>query len=185
MGLFDLISIAVGLSMDAFAVSLVNGMTMLKLKARQALVIALFFGFFQGLMPSLGYAAGVGFTKYINAFSHWIALFVLLIIGGKMVYEGIKCRNEKCAIKVFCLKLIAIQAVATSIDALMTGVTFAAGGVSLFTAVLIISPITFVISYAGVYVGKKFGDLFKSNSEILGGVILIIIGLKIFVGHYL
>lgn len=182
MGIVELLFIAIALSMDAFAVSVTNGMTILKLKVKHSVIIALAFGFSQLLMPILGYYLGMGFEAYINAFAHWIALILLSFIGGKMVIEGIKCKNEnKCGIRCFSLKVIIVQAVATSVDALMVGVTFAAMGANLLFSVSMIGIITFLISLSGVYIGKKFGDMLKSKSEILGGIILIIIGLKIFI----
>lgn len=179
----DLLLIAVGLSMDAFAVAVTNGMTMPRLRLKHYLIISLAFGFFQGLMPSLGYFLGHRLEFFINTFAHWTALILLAAIGGKMIVEGVRCKNEECRIKCFSLKLVIIQAVATSIDALMAGVTFAAMHVTLSFSVSVIAVTTFLISFAGVLMGKKFGGMLKAKSEIFGGAILVLIGLKIFFEH--
>ncbi len=184
MKLIDLVLIALGLSMDAFAVSVTDGMTLIRLKTWNRFVIALFFGAFQALMPVFGYYLGQGFEYYIKTFAHWVALALLLLIGVRMLIEGRRCETDNnCKLKVFSLKLIAVQAVATSIDALMVGITFAAMDVSLAFSVAVIGLITFAMSIVGVYTGKKFGCLLKSKSEFAGGCILIAIGIKIFVEH--
>lgn len=182
MGFLDLILLAIGLAMDAFAVSVANGMTIYKINPKQACAIALAFGGFQGIMPAVGYALGLGFSVYMESFSCWIALILLCGIGAKMIYEGLKCTREGvCKLRAFTLGLVLTQAVATSMDALMVGVTFAAIKTPLLTAAGTIAAITAMISFSGVYMGKKFGDIFKTKSEILGGGILILIGIKIFI----
>ncbi len=182
MNIIDLLLIAFALSMDTFALSLTNGMTILKLKIRHAIVMAVTFAAVQGLLPAIGFFLGRGLASYIDAFAHWIALALLSIIGGKMIIEGIKCaKEEHCPMRTFAFKLIVIQAIATSIDALMVGVTFATMQVPLFAALAIISAVTAVVSLAGIYIGRFFGSLLKSKSEMLGGAILVLIGIKIFI----
>lgn len=181
MEIFDLVLLSLGLAMDAFAVSVTNGMTIHKIKLKQAGVIALTYGVFQGIMPVVGYALGIGFSAYMESLSCWVALILLCAIGMKMIYEGFKCTREgTCKLRPFVLSLVLTQAVATSIDALMVGVTFVAVRAPLFIATGTIAAVTALISFSGVYIGKKFGDIFKSKSEILGGGILILIGIKIF-----
>jgi putative Mn2+ efflux pump MntP len=182
MGIIDLLLIAVGLSMDAFAVAAANGIAMRDLRLRHSVMTAAAFGFFQGLMPAAGYFLGTGFERYISAYAHWIALILLAAIGGKMIYEGTRRDGEsENRERRFSLRLLLAQAVATSIDALMAGVTFAAVGVSVLYAVTVIAVTTFCISLAGVYAGKRFGAALESGAELLGGGILALIGLKIFI----
>lgn len=190
MGIIELLLIAVGLSMDAFAVSIGNGLAMKKLNVKAALATAFSFGLFQALMPTLGYFLGTAFESVIRRFDHYIALIFLGFIGGKMIFDGIK---ELCAKKKgeeppaefkLTLPALLIQAIATSIDALIVGVSFAAlPDVNIWTAVSLIGLTTFAISLAGVFFGKKFGQLLGSRAEILGGVILVAIGLKVFIEH--
>lgn len=191
MGIIELLLIAVGLSMDAFAVSIGNGLSMKKESPKAALAIAFSFGLFQALMPTLGYFLGTAFEKVIREFDHYIALIFLGFIGGKMIYDGIKELKAKKKSgepeeKGFKLSLgtLLIQAVATSIDALIVGVSFAAlPDVNIWAAVTLIGIITFSISLTGVFFGKKFGSLLGSRAEIFGGIILVAIGLKVFIEH--
>lgn len=173
--------------MDAFAVSVTNGMARKNVNAGWAFAIAACFGIFQGLMPAIGYTLGSTFTKYVAAFDHVIALVLLGFIGGKMLLDGIKNKDEDsgsgCVLTVGALVL---QGIATSIDALAVGVSFAAvmsGFAEMLRAVLLIAATTFVISLAGVYIGKKSGDFLNNKAQIVGGIILIAIGVKIFVEH--
>jgi len=188
----DLFFISIGLAMDAFAVSLTSGFIIKDLKLKNALKIGLFFGFFQCIMSILGWLAGTNFSKYIEAFDHWIAFFLLGSIGVKMIYEALRKKkndsddNYKIYKDPLNNKLLLILAIATSIDALAVGISLSAFGqdvLAILSAGLIIGIITFVISFAGVFLGKKFGSLFQKQAEIAGGVILILIGVKIFVEH--
>ena len=193
MGFIELILLSVGLAMDAFAVSIGNGLSMKKNEPKAALAIALSFGVFQALMPTLGYFLGSTFEAAISRFDHFIALIFLGFIGGKMILDGIKelreskkDGGEKSEEKPFKLSFgtLMIQSVATSIDALIVGVSFAAlPNVNIWAAVLLIGVITFAISLVGVFSGKKFGQLLGSKAEIFGGIILVGIGLKVFVEH--
>lgn len=182
MEIIELILISVGLSMDAFAVSICKGLSVRNLKLRHAAVTGLFFGGFQALMPLMGYLLGSQFKEYITAIDHWIAFGLLLIIGINMIRES---RNEHCEnfSDTFSLKNMIVLSVATSIDALAIGVTFAFLQVDILPAVSLIGIITFIFSAIGVKIGHAFGMKFKSKAEFAGGVILIGIGLKILVEH--
>ena len=181
--LYPIILIAIGLSMDAFAVSITSGITIKCLRIKHAFRIAFFFGAFQAIMPVIGWLAGIGLKQYVENFDHWIAFGLLVFIGGKMIYEAvwIKEIEKKCDP----LNLIVLLglAIATSIDALAVGVTFAFLKVSIFTPALIIGCITFVISLGGVYLGNKAGDRLGSTMEVVGGLILIGMGIKILIQH--
>ncbi len=191
MGIVELLLLAVGLAMDAFAVSIGNGLTMKKSSFRSALVIAFSFGLFQAFMPVAGFFLGSAFENVIKEFDHYIALVFLGFIGGKMIFDGIKeigerKKGEETEEKIFKLSFgtLIIQAVATSIDALIVGVSFAAlPDVNIWTAVSFIGVITFVISLLGVFFGKKFGRLLGSKAEVFGGIILVGIGVKVFIEH--
>lgn len=190
MGFLDLFFISVGLAMDAFAVSLTSGVIIKDLKIKNALKIGLFFGLFQCIMPILGWLAGINFSNYIKTFDHWIAFFLLGFIGAKMIYEALSTKKDDSEDKInkdpLNNKLLFFLAIATSIDALAVGVFFAAGGENALAILkdgLIIGVITFIISFAGVFLGKKFGSLFQKQAEIAGGIILIIIGVKILIEH--
>ncbi len=177
---------ALGLSMDAFAVSVTNGMCTRDIRGKDALKVGFYFGGFQGLMPVLGYLGGKTFAGYVQQFDHWIALFLLCIIGGKMVFEAAEeIRNPPiCPIsRALTHKQLLLQAVATSIDALAIGVGFAVMEVNIYYAAFIIASITFVCSVIGFFIGKTFGSLLKQKAEIFGGVILILLGIKIFAEH--
>lgn len=188
MNIGMLFLIAVGLAMDAFAVSLSNSMCYRGLPPRQMVVNSLTFGVFQGIMPLLGFFAGRLFAKGIQAVDHWMALILLGLIGGKMLVEGIRAmrdKNKSCPTAVFNGRTLLTQALATSIDALAVGISFAALAVNIWAAVGLIAAITFVCCVAGGLLGKSFGALLGDWAEILGGTILIGIGLKIFVQHML
>ncbi len=182
----ELVLIAVGLSMDAFAVSLCKGLCMKKLNLAHAAVIALFFGVFQGVMPLIGWFLGTQFERYITPVDHWIAFVLLGYIGGKMIWDALHETGEGEACDVepkLDLKELFILAVATSIDALAVGITFAFLKMDIVPAVLLIASITFVLSFVGVAVGYKFGNRFQKKAEIAGGAVLILIGLKILLEH--
>ncbi len=185
MGLFELFLIGIGLSMDAFAVAVCKGLCMTKINKKHALVIALFFGGFQFLMPVAGWLLGTQFERYIVSFDHWIAFALLAFIGGKMIYEAISDDDEDAcrADKSLDLKELTLLAIATSIDALAVGITFAFLKVNILPAAGLIGVTTFVLSLAGVVIGNRFGSRYKKKAEICGGVILILIGLKILLEH--
>lgn len=191
MGLIEVIMIAFGLAMDAFAVSVCKGLAMTKVKLRDAATVGLWFGGFQALMPAIGYFLGSRFASYIEAYDHWIAFGLLLIIGLNMIKESFE-KDEDCgcdgngkAASVAPSAMI-MPAIATSIDALAVGVAFAMvskDGLGIGAAVAIIGVITFAVSMAGVKIGGIFGSHFKHYAERTGGIILIIIGIKIVLEH--
>ncbi len=182
MELFEIIVIGIGLAMDAFAVSICKGLSMKKINWKNAMIIALYFGLFQAGMPVLGYALGSAFSSFVQSVDHWIAFILLAIIGGNMIKDSTDDEVEKRNDKVDAKTMI-VLAIATSIDALAIGVTFAFFEVNLLLAILIIGVITFVLSILGVIIGNKFGDKFQNRAELAGGIILIIIGLKILLEH--
>lgn len=187
MGFAELFLIGVGLSMDAFAVSVCKGLNMReKINYKHAFIIALFFGGFQALMPAIGYFLGRNFEKYITAFDHWIAFGLLAFIGIKMMIDAVKewnCEDKAEDNDRLDIKELFMLAVATSIDALAVGITFAFLQVSIGAAVSIIGVTTFVLSIVGVVIGNKFGSRYKSKAELAGGIILVLIGLKILLEH--
>lgn len=182
MDLLSLFLIAVGLSMDAFAVSVCKGLATPKYKLKYSMICGAWFGGFQALMPAVGYLLGVNFKKYITAIDHWIAFVLLALIGFNMIREALK-NDDEGADPSFTAKSMSLLAVATSIDALAIGITFAFLDVNIVAAVLFIGVCTFVISAAGVKIGSAFGTRFKSKAEIAGGAILIILGIRILVEH--
>lgn len=182
MSLTELFLLAIGLSMDAFAVSVCKGLSMQKLHPKHALIIGLYFGWFQALMPWTGYLLGIRFQDAIKAYDHWVAFILLGIIGFNMIKESLDQETESCDASVDA-KTMLVLAVATSIDALAVGVTFAFLDVSILPAITFIGCTTFVISVIGVKVGTVFGARYKSKAELIGGIILILIGLKILIEH--
>jgi len=186
MGLLELFLIAVGLSMDAFAVAICLGLTMRSIRLPKMLIVGLYFGLFQAVMPLIGYLVGAQFADKIVAFDHWIAFVLLAIIGGRMV-KGSFDKDEECAETQAEASLkpkdMLPLALATSIDALAVGVSFAFLEVSIVPAVSFIGVITFALSAAGVKIGGAFGAKFKAKAEFAGGAILVLIGLKILLEH--
>ena len=182
MGFLELFLIGVGLSMDAFAVSVCRGLRMERMRWRQGGIIALLFGGFQAAMPLAGWALGRQFERYIVSVDHWIAFGLLGYIGGKMIWDAFHEGADTCPAG-FDLKELLMLAVATSIDALAVGVTFAFLQVSILPAVGLIGCTTFVLSLAGVWIGHRFGSRLKSRATLAGGVILCLIGLKILLEH--
>ncbi|WP_300416019.1 manganese efflux pump MntP family protein [uncultured Oscillibacter sp.] len=183
MDILELLLIAVGLSMDAFAVSVCKGLSVQRLRPRHYLLTGAWFGGFQALMPFIGFLLGSTFDQYINAFDHWIAFVLLALIGGNMVKESLG-RDEECHDDSFDLRTMFLLAVATSIDALAVGVTFALlPDVHIAAAVSLIGGTTFLLSAAGLRVGNVFGLRYKARAELAGGVILILIGVKILLEH--
>jgi len=184
MNVLSIVLIAIGLAMDAFAVSITTGIVLRKNMLKNSLIIAGYFGFFQALMPLIGWFVGLQFKEYIEKIDHWIAFLLLGFIGFKMIYEAVKERGEQEeAIDPLNKKTLLFLAIATSIDALVVGVSFAFLEVSIASSIIIIGIITFIICFIGVYLGKKFGQLFKSKAELFGGALLVLIGFKILIEH--
>jgi len=182
MGMFELFIIALGLSMDAFAVSICKGLSVQRLRPRHALICGLYFGGFQALMPFLGWLLGSQFQELIVSIDHWIAFVLLGIIGINMIRES-QCQEEECPDASFGVKAMLPMAVATSIDALAIGVTFAFLSVDILPAVSFIGVTTFICSAIGVKIGNVFGLRFKSKAELLGGIVLVAMGIKILIEH--
>ena len=172
--------------MDAFAVSICKGLGMTKVNRKQALTIGLYFGGFQALMPFIGYMLGIRFEKYITSIDHWIAFILLGFIGGKMVYEAVKEKDDDAVME----KDLALNqgemlllAIATSIDALAVGITFAFLDTPILEAITIIGITTMVISIVGVVIGNYFGGKYKHKAELVGGIILVLLGVRILIQH--
>jgi putative Mn2+ efflux pump MntP len=182
MGLIEIILIGIGLAMDSFAVSICKGLSMRKMDWKKAIIIALYFGGFQALMPTIGYFLGIGFESKITSIDHWIAFGLLIFIGGNMIKEAFGDKDDEENDNVD-FKTMIVLAIATSIDALAIGITFAFLNVNILLAVSIIGILTFVISMIGVKIGNVFGDKYESKAEIVGGVILILLGIKILLEH--
>lgn len=183
----ELFLLGIGLAMDAFAVSVCKGLGMRKLNKKQTLIIGLYFGGFQALMPLIGWLLGSQFQKYITRIDHWIAFILLGFIGGKMMIEAIREWNEEETVDVIDAPLdhknMLVLSVATSIDALAVGITFAFLDTPIIEAITIIGITTMVISIIGVVVGNFFGSRYKSKAEFIGGLILVLLGLKILLEH--
>lgn len=184
MELFDIILIAIGLAMDSFAVSITAGLILQRCKPKDFLPIGLYMGIFQAGMPVLGWLAGTGLQKYIEAYDHWIAFGLLFIIGGKMVYENLIKGNPHCFNPRKQIVLLGL-AVATSIDALIVGVNFGVMQISIIQPIIIIGCITAFLSALGVFLGKTFKKLYFFKLETIGGFVLIGIGVKILIEHTL
>lgn len=182
MSLFTLFVTAVGLSMDAFAVSICKGLAMKKLSWKKALIIGLWFGGFQALMPSVGYLLGSRFEKYVTSIDHWIAFVLLALIGINMIRESLSGEEENANDAVD-FKTMLLLAIATSIDALAVGVTYAFLQVQIAPAVSFIGIITFSLSIIGVKIGNVFGLKYRTKAEIAGGIILLLMGTKILLEH--
>jgi putative Mn2+ efflux pump MntP len=183
MALITIVFIALGLAMDAFAVSIVSGASYKRLKIKHALRIALFFGGFQALMPLIGYMAGLSIKAYIGLYDHWVVFGLLCSVGSKMIYESFKISSAEHNFNPSKIFILLILSVATSIDALAIGITLPFLRISLVTAVLIIGLVTFILSYLGVFIGRRFGHFFENKIEAIGGAILIGLGLKILFEH--
>ncbi len=182
MGLIEISIIGISLAMDAFAVSVCKGLSMTKMNWKKAIIIAAYFGFFQAIMPIIGYCLGFAFSGVVESIDHWIAFILLGIIGINMIKEStddeIEKRND-----IVDLKTMLPLAIATSIDALAVGITFAIFKANLLISAIIIGVITFIISLMGVKIGNKFGDKFQNKAELVGGTILILIGIRILLEH--
>ena len=182
MGVVELLLLSIGLAMDAFAVSVCKGISMKKMNWKKAIIIGLYFGGFQALMPTIGYFLGSAFQSLITSIDHWIAFILLGIIGGGMIKESFEDDKENVNDDVS-FKTMIILAIATSIDALAVGITFAFLNVNLILAVSLIGIITFIISVIGTKIGNRFGDKYERKAEIVGGIILIFLGIKILLEH--
>ena len=182
MGIIELVILSIGLAMDAFTVAVCKGLSMAKMKWKNAVIIGLYFGFFQGFMPVIGYLLGVNFQDKISSIDHWIAFILLGIIGINMLKEALSkdCEKQNDSIK---FKDMIVLAIATSIDALAIGITFAFLNVNIVLAVSLIGVITFAISVVGVKIGNIFGDKYEKKAEFAGGLILILLGVKILLEH--
>lgn len=183
MELFEIIIIAIGLSMDAFAVSIGKGLSVAKSKLSYYLKVGLWFGGFQALMPLIGYLLGTSFADAVAEFDHWIAFALLAIIGGNMIKEAVGNDNDEESNADFSIKALFVLAVATSIDALAAGVSFAFLKTDIISSIIIIGITTFLFSIVGFKIGNIFGNRYKKRAELVGGVILITIGLKILIEH--
>ena len=183
MGIGELIVLSLGLGMDAFAVSICKGLSMKKMNWKKALIIGLYFGGFQAIMPVLGYFLSKGFENFVTSIDHWIAFILLSIIGGKMVKDAFSQGNSENCNEDVGFKTMIVLAIATSIDALAVGITFAFLNVNLILAIALIGSITFFLSVIGTKVGNIFGDRYENKAELLGGVILILLGIKILLEH--
>ena len=183
MSIIEIALIGVGLAMDAFAVSICKGLAMRRMNYKKAIIIAAFFGVFQALMPALGYVLGTTFANKIAAIDHWIAFILLALIGANMIKEALSSDDDECQDDSLRLGDLIMLSIATSIDALAVGITFAFFNVSLLLSVSMIGIITFIIFVIGVKVGNVFGEKYKSKAELAGGLILIVMGAKILIDH--
>ena len=189
MGILEVLLTGVGLSMDAAAVSMTNGLNEPKMRIWKVLLIALFFGIFQGVMPLIGYFAGTLFAEAVASVAPYVALVLLGFIGGRMIYEALKKKQEEeePADENLSVSALTVQAIATSIDALAVGISLLALSesgalkINIFAACALIAACTFVISLTAVFIGKKFGTVLADKAELIGGIILVAIGLKIFI----
>ncbi len=183
MDFLSLFLLAVGLSMDAFAVSICKGLALKKIQFKHALIVGLWFGGFQALMPVIGYFLGAQFKDAIAAYDHWIAFGLLILIGGNMIREAVFDKDEPETDSALSFRSMLVLAVATSIDALAVGVTFAFLDVNIWTSVALIGVTTCILSMIGVKVGSVFGAKYEKKAEFIGGVILILLGVKILLEH--
>lgn len=182
MDIITILFVALGLAMDAFAVSVTSGFTIKYLRIQHALRLAAFFGLFQAIMPGIGWLVGVGLKDFISEIDHWIAFGLLSMIGLKMIYESTRMNPDK-KLDPLNIYVILILSIATSIDALAVGLTLSILDISIINPAIIIGVITFLLSFIGVYVGDRFGHFFENKIEVVGGMILIGIGIKILIEH--
>ena len=174
--------IALGLAMDSFSVAIANGLATKTFKITKALKISVFFGFFQAIMPIIGWYAGVHILDLISDFDHWVAFFLLIFIGSRMIYESIR-KKSNTIVSSLSIKVLLILSIATSIDALAVGLSLSLLKVSIIIPAIVTGVVTFLLSFFGVYVGGRFGRVLKNRVESLGGLILVAIGLKILLEH--
>lgn len=183
MDILNIIIIAFGLAMDAFAVSITSGLTIKNLRINYAFRIALLFGLFQAIMPLIGWLSGITIRDFVMNIDHWIAFILLSFIGGKMIYESTRIKSEKITSNPLNIQILLILSIATSIDAFAVGISFAFLQTSIITPIVIIGIVTFILSFIGVFIGDLKGHLFEGKIEIIGGIILIGIGFKILIEH--
>ncbi|MCK4271119.1 manganese efflux pump [bacterium] len=183
MNIVTIVFVAFGLAMDAFAVSIASGVAIKNLRINHAFRIALFFGLFQAVMPVIGWLAGIGLKDFICGVDHWIAFGLLSMIGCKMIYESTKLETERKKINPLNVSVLLMLSIATSIDALAVGVSFAFIQMAIITPIIVIGIVTFLLSYLGTFVGNKFGHFFERKIELAGGLILIGMGTKILIEH--
>lgn len=184
MGILEIVFMGVALAMDASSVAVCKGLCMKKMEWKKAFKIGMYFGVFQGLMPIIGYFLGTNFAFFVVSFDHWIAFGLLSIIGGKMLFDLIRKREDSSKHDDnVCFKSMIGLAIATSIDALAVGITFAFLDVNIWISALIIAVVTFVLSVLGVKIGNIFGNRFERKAQFIGGIILILIGIKILLEH--
>ena len=183
MGILEILLIAIGVSMDAFAVSICKGLSVSKLRSRHVFTVSMWFGGFQALMPVIGYFVGVSFADYVKTYDHWISFVLLAVIGANMIKESFEKEEDNDSNSDFSFRKMLVLAIATSIDALAIGVSFAFLQVNIWVAVLIIGATTAAFSGIGIIIGNQFGARYKSKAEFVGGLILIAIGLKILIEH--
>lgn len=182
MGAIEILLISIGLAMDAFAVSVCKGLAMKKMSWKKAIIIGLYFGAFQAIMPTIGFSLGTTFERFITNVDHWIAFILLVGIGINMVKEAFNKESENRNDNVD-VKTMLVLSIATSIDALAIGITFACLKIHIVMPVITIGLITFIISVIGVKIGNRFGNKYEKKAEIMGGVILILLGIKILLEH--
>lgn len=182
MGAIEILLISIGLAMDAFAVSVCKGLAMKKMSWKKAIIIGLYFGIFQAVMPVIGYFLGTTFERFITNVDHWVAFILLVGIGINMVKEAFDKESENRNDNVD-VKTMLVLSIATSIDALAIGITFVCLKIHIVMPVITIGLITFIISIIGVKIGNRFGDKYEKKAEIMGGVILILLGIKILLEH--
>lgn len=182
MTILEILLIAIGLAMDAFAVSICKGLSMKKMNWKKALIVGIYFGIFQALMPIIGYFLGSTFEDLVTHIDHWIAFVLLVAIGGNMLKEAFANNSENCNDNVD-FKTMSILAIATSIDALAVGITFAFLQANIWVSATIIGIVTFIISIIGVKIGNRFGNKYERKAETVGGFILIFMGIKILLEH--
>lgn len=183
MSILTLLGIAVGLAMDAFAVAIAAGLTLQKVTMRQSLRLAMHFGIFQAVMPVIGYFAGKSFAGGFNAYDHWVAFGLLVVLGGKMLYEAFtKDETQEKTDPTKGWRLVTLS-VATSLDALAVGVTMALMQITIFTPAVIIGIVAFIFTILGIRGGSKLGEKWEHRAELIGGLVLIIIGVKILIDH--
>jgi len=185
MAVIPIVFIALGLAMDAFAVSITTGLALKEAKVNDALRMAVSFGLFQAIMPAVGWWIGISLRDFISGIDHWIAFGLLLFVGCKMIYEAVTVKPHKRKINSLNFYFILVLSIATSIDALAVGVSFALLGVSIILPIIVIGSITFLLSFLGFVAGSKFGRLLGKKVEIAGGIVLISIGIKILADHLL
>lgn len=183
MGIVEIIFIGIGLAMDAFAVAICKGLSIKKIDWKKTIIIAIYFGVFQATMPVLGYCFGATCQNFVNKIDHWVAFLLLSLIGANMIKESFSKNSETCNDRID-FKTMSVLALATSIDALTVGISFAFLKINLLLAISTIGIITFIVSIIGVKIGNKFGKKYENKAEFAGGLILIFIGIKMLIKHF-